>query len=310
MYALARPVTYVLWAGFVTFGSFGAMFYRTYLRTKDEKNRVFRVLMIIVMMMTQFSYLIEALTYSIEDGLTVNGYDIHAIQYLKWLFTTPILITQIGILEGIETSQIFMLCSLDILTISSGIVANYSQNPLMFYPLFSFGSICWFIVMKILLYRTFNYYNKVVSHKEMNNWVFTNLVIGIGVSWSIYPVITLLHYTQVIDTDMELIANTVTDVFSKGVFGLILIGAKEVEEGVESTLASLSRTITRVHPINLEPVREENAIAVTIDESGKPRRARRASIYLYTPPSSYKSLITSGSTENYSTASNQAVLPA
>jgi bacteriorhodopsin len=258
-------------------------------------------------MITALFYLITALLYSTD---LTTPYDITTLKYIKWLVTTPILITQVGILERIEISNIFLICSFDVLTICAGFAAHYSQVPSMFYPLFAFGCMSWFIVMKSLLYRTFKFYsNKPPTSTQMNNWVFTILVVGMTCVWNMYPVVAILHYTNIFDDEADLIANTVIDVIGKGVFGLVLIGAKEVEEGIESILASLSKSITRVHPTTLEPVKEEeDAVIVHIDEK-RPRKPRRQSIYLYTPPTSYKSLVGGGSQDSYSSASNRTVLP-
>lgn len=306
MYKLAQSATYTIWGGLAIFNFFGLLFYRSYNRVKDENNSIFRSLMILVIVITGFFYLILALSTLVDEPFII-GYDIELLQYIRWMITTPILIFQIGLLENIPLSNIILLVTFDLITLSCGLMAYYSSSPVIYYPLFIAGTCSWLVIVKFLLNRTFKFYRMYITQRTINNWIFTILVIGMIVIWSIYPVVVLLAHLSVLDINQQIIATTILDVLSKGVFGIILVGAKEVEEGIESTMANLSKSITRVHPITLDPVKED-MVNVELDEKGNRRKPRRGSIYIYTPPISTNTIIDQGSTNTYSSISNVTTL--
>jgi bacteriorhodopsin len=284
-------------------GTFSIFFYDRMLHVKDEANRIFRVLMVLISVIYTFFYLIMA---AVAEYSVVSSQTLIELELGKWVATTPMMIYLICTLEEIVLSHTILLASLTVLTNASGYVAILCNNHDIFWCMLIFGSVCWAYSILSLLYRTFRFYSDRVTTRHMNNWVFTILVIGMTISWSTYPCVFILCHQGIIGVEAEICVYTVLDIINKGAFGAILIGAKEVEEGVESSLATFSRSITRVHPVTLEPAEPIGPVEIKV-ETPKPRRG---SIYIYTPPASMKSMgAGSGnySIANYSTGSHRAL---
>jgi bacteriorhodopsin len=281
-------------------GTCSIFFYDRVLHVKDEANRIFRVLMVLISVIYTFFYLIMA---AVAEYSAASSQTLMELELGKWIVTTPMMIYLVCTLEEIALSHTILLASLVALTNASGYVAILCDNHDILWCMVVFGSACWAHTILSLLYRTFQFYSDKMTTRHMNNWVFTILVIGTTISWSTYPCVFILGRQGIIGAEAEIIAYTVLDVINKGIFGAILIGAKEVEEGVESSLATFSRSITRVHPVTLEPVVGPVEVKV---ETPKPRRG---SIYIYTPPASMKSIGSGNySVANYSTGSQRALV--
>lgn len=289
----------ILWAGCGVMTAFTGLFYKSSLRVKEEGNRIFRTLMTLITFISAWFYVFMALVSPIQST--------EGIIYIKWLVTTPMLLYLVSVLEEIPRSTTFILCTLDILTMASGFVAYMFRVPYIQWTMIGVGGFCWGCIVKTFLEYSFHFYKTKLSLILHNrNFTFTVLTLGIITVWSTYPIVTILRYSEVIDQSEEYIGYIVLDFFSKGVFGSILLGTKELEEGIESAFTLFSKSIIRVSPITLEPIQEETDIKVVVDQP----KQRRSSIYLYTPPMSDSSTRPGGSSMNYSTSSTRTLVRA
>ena len=286
MHELSTHALITGWVNVSLYVFFIRIFYKSCKRTQNDINKLFRVLILLIDIISIFTSIIGCLSSYIEIPYSIQ-YNPIVIQYMKWLFTTPLIILCLSLLEHISYPETIMIVSLDILTMVSGLISNLSNNPMLFWSYFGFGCICWSFTNYKLLSHTFNYYSDKITIYHINNYVFTILVVGITIIWNIYPIFIILEHLHIISYSDFFIVNIVLDFFSKNIFGVLLIGAKEIEEGIESRLTMLSKSIIKVYPSTLEPVIEDN-IKIIVKHTDT--KEKRKSIYLYTPPLSETSL--------------------
>jgi bacteriorhodopsin len=181
-------------------------------------------------------------------------YDILTIHYLKWILTTPVLLGLLASLEKFRPSRIAKLMFLDVIAMVCGYLSYVAATPAIRWLFMGLGMIAWVATLAILIVRTIRFYGGHLVLFHTTRPMFLLLTAGVAVSWSLYPVVITLHETDVIPLPGVYIAFAILDFVNKGIFGCLLIGTKEIDEGIDSKLAGYAQAAERIVPIRRSSV--------------------------------------------------------
>ncbi|WP_336337585.1 bacteriorhodopsin [Haloarcula brevis] len=231
-----------LWLG--TAGMFLGMLYfiaRGWGQTDDRRQK-FYIATILITAIAFVNYLAMALGF----GLTFiefggSEHPIYWARYTDWLFTTPLLLYDLGLLAGADRNTIYSLVSLDVLMIGTGVVATLSAGS----GVLSAGAerLVWWGIstafLLVLLYFLFSSLSGRVSDLPSDTRsTFKTLRNLVTVVWLVYPVWWLVgtEGLSLVGIGIETAGFMVIDLVAKVGFGFILLRSHGVLDGaVEST---------------------------------------------------------------------------
>jgi bacteriorhodopsin len=166
---------------------------------------------------------------------------IYWARYTDWLFTTPLLLYDLGLLAGADRNTIASLVSLDVLMIGTGVVATLSAGS----GVLSAGAermVWWGIstaFLLVLLYFLFSSLSgRVADLPSETRSTFKTLRNLVTVVWLVYPVWWLVgtEGLGLVGIGIETAGFMVIDLTAKVGFGIILLRSHSVLDGaVQST---------------------------------------------------------------------------
>jgi len=233
---MADPGSEALWLWIGTAGMFLGMLYFI-ARGWGEENRrrqEFYIVTIFITAIAFVNYLMMALGFGLTT-VTVAGEEIpiYWARYTDWLFTTPLLLIDLGLLAGANRNQIATLVGLDALMIGTGAVATLSTTGALLGPvgdrLIWWGVSTGFLL--VLLYFLFGTLteeaNRLSEDAQSTFNILRNLIV---VVWLVYPVWWILGTEGLgtIGLYSETAGFMVLDLVAKVGFGIILLSSREV----------------------------------------------------------------------------------
>jgi bacteriorhodopsin len=230
-----------LWLG--TLGMFLGMVYfiaRGWGETNTRRQE-FYIVTIFITAIAFVNYLAMALGF----GLTLvelNGEElpIYWARYTDWLFTTPLLLIDLGLLAGASRNELASLVGLDMLMIGTGAVATLANTSVLGLGAGGVRLIWWGVstaFLLVLLYFLFGTLGEKASQLPENaRSKFSTLRALIVFIWLIYPVwwIVGTEGLGLISLNIETAGFMVLDLTAKVGFGIILLSSREVLDAAGS----------------------------------------------------------------------------
>jgi bacteriorhodopsin len=202
-----------------------------------ETNRRRQEFYIVTIFITAIAF-VNYLSMALGFGLTTvqigsEELPIYWARYTDWLFTTPLLLIDLGLLAGANRNQIATLVGLDVLMIGTGAVATLSTASGLLGPvgdrLIWWGVSTGFLL--VLLYFLFGTLTEEASQLSgAAKSTFSTLRNLIVVVWLIYPVWWIIGTEGLgqISLYSETAGFMVLDLVAKVGFGIILLSSRDV----------------------------------------------------------------------------------
>lgn len=220
-----------LWIAFVGLFLPAVYMFKSAFDQPDGK-RYFHILSALICAIASLAYLCMASGYG---DLFVFGHDgvyrqFFFIRYIDWVFTTPLMLLDLAGLAGASSDTTFMMISLDVLMILSGLAgALIGGSDTTSWACWGFGMLCFLPIVKFLLVDLPG------NASGSASAIFKKVSMLTVVFWSLYPLVWILaEGTSVISSDIETVLYTILDVTAKSVFGLLIVGARD---GLDDALA-------------------------------------------------------------------------
>ncbi|MBX0324094.1 bacteriorhodopsin [Halomicroarcula sp. F13] len=227
-----------LWLG--TAGMFLGMLYfigRGWGET-NERRQKFYIATILITAIAFVNYLAMALGFGLTIIELPNDPEapIYWARYTDWLFTTPLLLYDLGLLAGADRNTIATLVSLDVLMIGTGVLATLSAGSGVLSP--GAERLVWWGIstafLLVLLYFLFSSLSGRVSDLPSDTQsTFKTLRNLVTVVWLIYPVWWLVgtEGLGLVGIGIETAGFMVIDLVAKVGFGFILLRSHSVLDG-------------------------------------------------------------------------------
>ncbi|WP_281195569.1 bacteriorhodopsin [Halorubrum sp. F4] len=238
----AQPGTEGVWLWIGTLGMFLGMLYfiaRGWGET-DRRRQEFYIVTIFITAIAFVNYLAMALGFGLTT-IELGGEEvpIYWARYTDWLFTTPLLLIDLGLLVGANRNQLASLVGLDVLMIGTGAVATLSTSA----AVLSAGGqrLIWWGVstgfLLVLLYMLYGSLDEKASRLSGGAAsTFSTLRTLIVVIWLVYPVWWILgtEGLGIVSLNIETAGFMVLDLVAKVGFGIILLSSREVLDAAGS----------------------------------------------------------------------------
>ncbi|MFT4884442.1 MAG: bacteriorhodopsin [Natronomonas sp.] len=239
---MAQPASEAIWLWIGTAGMFLGMLYfiaRGW-GEEDRRRQEFYIVTIFITAIAFVNYLSMALGFGLTT-IEVGGEElpIYWARYTDWLFTTPLLLIDLGLLAGASRNQITTLVGLDVLMIGTGAIATLTSNGVL---LGAAGDrlIWWGVSTGLLLVLLYFLFSTLTQEAERLSpdaqSTFKTLRNLVLVAWLVYPVWWLLGTEGLgaISLYVETAGFMVLDLSAKVGFGIILLSSREVLDDAAS----------------------------------------------------------------------------
>ncbi|MEF8808410.1 bacteriorhodopsin [Natronomonas sp.] len=233
---MAQPGSEQIWLWIGTAGMFLGMLYfiaRGW-GEEDRRRQEFYIVTIFITAIAFVNYLSMALGFGLTT-VEVGGEElpIYWARYTDWLFTTPLLLIDLGLLAGASRNQLSTLVGLDVLMIGTGAIATLTTSGVLLGAagdrLIWWGvSTGFLLVLLYFLFGTLTEEAKRLSPEAQSTFkTLRNLIL---VAWLVYPVWWLVgtEGLGVISLNVETAGFMVLDLVAKVGFGIILLSSREV----------------------------------------------------------------------------------
>jgi bacteriorhodopsin len=207
---------------------------------EDRRRQEFYIVTIFITAIAFVNYLSMALGFGLTT-IEVGGEElpIYWARYTDWLFTTPLLLIDLGLLAGASRNQITTLVGLDVLMIGTGAIATLTSNGVL---LGAAGDrlIWWGVSTGLLLVLLYFLFSTLTQEAERLSpdaqSTFKTLRNLVLVAWLVYPVWWLLGTEGLgaISLYVETAGFMVLDLSAKVGFGIILLSSREVLDDAAS----------------------------------------------------------------------------
>jgi bacteriorhodopsin len=218
---------------------------------KDDRRQKFYIATIFITAIAFSNYLAMALGYGLTT-LTVGGEEIpiYWARYTDWLFTTPLLLYDLGLLAGADRNTIATLVGLDVAMIGTGAVATLTGD-LSGLPIATEAArLVWWgvstallLVLVVFLFGNLTQQARKLSGDAQGK--FTLLRNLVTVIWLVYPVWWLVGTEGLgaVGLGVETAGFMVLDLVAKVGFGFILLSSHAIlDEAKSATDAPSSAT--------------------------------------------------------------------
>ena len=211
---------------------------------ETKRNRQeFYIVTIFITAIAFVNYLAMALGFGLTTN-TLGGEEvpIYWARYTDWLFTTPLLLIDLGLLVGASREELSSLVGLDVLMIATGAVATLSAGP----GVLTEGArrIVWWGIstgfLLVLLYMLYGSLDEKASRLSGDAAsTFSTLRTLIVVVWLVYPVWWILgtEGLRIVPLYVETAGFMVLDLVAKVGFGIILLSSRDVLDAASEVTA-------------------------------------------------------------------------
>ena len=202
---------------------------------EDERRQKFYIATIFICAIAFSNYLAMALGYGLTE-VTVAGetLPIYWARYTDWLFTTPLLLYDLGLLAGADRNTIATLVGLDVLMIGTGAVATLTGTGTDIVGVEAARIVWWAVSTAFLLVLLYVLFGRLTSRAQGLSGdardTFSTLRNMILVLWLVYPVWWLVgtEGVGVIGLGIETAGFMVLDLTAKVGFGLVLLRSHSI----------------------------------------------------------------------------------
>ena len=196
---------------------------------EDPRKKEFYIITTLIPGIAAASYLSMFFGFGLtEVPIESRGViDVYWARYADWLFTTPLLLLDIGLLAGASNRDIGALVGLDGFMIVTGLAAALMKTSVARYAFWTIST----IAMVLLLYFLFAVFTEAASDLDDDAKgtfnVLRNLIL---VAWTLYPIVWLLgtEGAGVVSLYVETLMFMVLDVTAKVGFGFILLSSRSI----------------------------------------------------------------------------------
>ncbi|KAF2751980.1 family A G protein-coupled receptor-like protein [Sporormia fimetaria CBS 119925] len=236
-----------LWVVFVIMAIASALFAGWSLKVAVS-NRLYHVITTVITIIAAISYFAMATgqgvsvkttvihhhhEHGVPDTTTTIHRQVFWARYVDWLFTTPLLLLDLGILAGLSGAHILMAIIADVVMIVVGLMASFgTENTPQKWGNFAISMLAFLVVIWHLALNG----RTAVRNVSQNVANFYMAIAGFTVVvWTAYPVVWGVTAGGHLSIDGEIIAYAILDVLAKVVFGawLLVTHAKLPETNVE-----------------------------------------------------------------------------
>ncbi|MFB6304841.1 MAG: bacteriorhodopsin [Haloferacaceae archaeon] len=195
----------------------------------DPRQQEFYVITIMITAIASASYLSMFFGFGLTEVEVagVGSLEIYWARYADWLFTTPLLLADLGLLANASRTEIGALILVDAFMIVTGLVGALTK-------VFMFRFVWWTvstIAMIVVLYYLFSVLTKRARELDEATQstfkVLRNLVL---VLWSLYPIVWIVgtEGAGLVGLFTETLLFMVLDVTAKVGFGFILLRSRAI----------------------------------------------------------------------------------
>jgi bacteriorhodopsin len=212
----------------------------------DRRRQEFYIVTIFITAIAFANYLAMALGFGLTT-VEVGGEElpIYWARYTDWLFTTPLLLIDLGLLAGANRNQLATLVGLDVLMIGTGAVATLTSGGV---ALGAVGDrlIWWGVSTGFLLVLLYILFGTLTEQAEQlpgdarsTFSILRNLIL---VVWLVYPAWWLLGTEGIgaVDLYVETAGFMVLDLTAKVGFGIVLLSNRDVLDAAGDLTATES----------------------------------------------------------------------
>jgi bacteriorhodopsin len=220
-----------IWLGIGTIGMLLGMVYfmAKGWDVQDPTEEEFYVITILIAGIAAASYLSMFFGFGLTEVELVNGQvlDIYWARYADWLFTTPLLLLDLGLLAGASNRDLGALVTIDAFMIVTGLVAALAKIPVARYAFWTISTIA---MLFVLYYLVVVIGEAAASAGDATKSTFNTLRNITVVAWSVYPVAWLVSTEGLglVGLFGETLIFMVLDLFAKIGFGLILLRSRAI----------------------------------------------------------------------------------
>ena len=250
---MVAPEGEALWLWLGTAGMFLGMVYfiaRGW-GVQDERRQKFYIATIFITAIAFMNYLAMALGYGLTTVM-VGGEEIpiYWARYTDWLFTTPLLLYDLGLLAGADRNTIATIVGLDVAMIGTGAVATLTGDLSGAAVGTGAQRLIWWgvstallLVLVVFLFGNLTQQARKLSGDAQSK--FTLLRNLVTVIWLVYPVWWLVgtEGLNAVGLGVETAGFMVLDIVAKVGFGFILLSSHAIlDEAKSATDAPSSAT--------------------------------------------------------------------
>ena len=240
---MATPGSEATWLWLGTAGMFLGMVYfiaRGW-GIENDRRQKFYIATIFITAIAFVNYLAMALGYGLTT-VTVAGEElpIYWARYTDWLFTTPLLLYDLGLLAGADRNTIATLVGLDVLMIGTGAVATLTGGGSGVVGTEGARLVWWGISTGFLLVLLYVLFGKLTSQAKSLSGdargTFGTLRNMILVLWLVYPVWWLVGTEGLgaVGIGVETAGFMVLDLTAKVGFGYVLLRSHSILDAAET----------------------------------------------------------------------------
>ncbi|KAN0063002.1 hypothetical protein ACQY0O_004160 [Thecaphora frezii] len=162
------------------------------------------------------------------DTLHPHPREFFYARYIDWFFTTPLLLLDLALLAGLPVAEIIVLLFVDLIMISTGIIAALHPVELGKWGFFAFSTLALVYIVAHLV--TSGRRNASLRGPKVAR-LYNQVSVALVAVWSLYPVAFALgEATHRLSPDQEVLFFAILDVVAKPVWGAWLLVATP-EEG-------------------------------------------------------------------------------
>jgi bacteriorhodopsin len=196
---------------------------------QDPQEEEFYVITILIAGIAASSYLSMFFGFGLTEVELVTGevLDIYWARYADWLFTTPLLLLDIGLLAGASNRDIASLITIDAFMIVTGLGAALMKLPVARYAFWTISTIAMLFVLYYLVVVVGEAAADADEDTKSTFNVLRNLIL---VAWAIYPVAWLVgtEGLGLVGLYGETLIFMILDLSAKIGFGFILLRSRAI----------------------------------------------------------------------------------
>ncbi|MBB6646113.1 bacteriorhodopsin [Halobellus sp. MBLA0160] len=199
---------------------------------EDPEEEEFYVITILIAGIAAASYLSMFFGFGLTEVELVNGrvIDVYWARYADWLFTTPLLLLDIGLLAGASNRDLATLITIDAFMIVTGLAATLMKVPVARFAFWTISTIAMLFVLYYLVVTVGEAASAADEDTQSTFRVLRNLIL---VAWAVYPVAWLVgtEGLGLLSLYGETLLFMILDLSAKIGFGFILLRSRAIVGG-------------------------------------------------------------------------------
>ncbi|MFB6281333.1 MAG: bacteriorhodopsin [Haloferacaceae archaeon] len=195
---------------------------------EDTRQKEFYAITIMITAIASASYLSMYFGFGLtEVEVAGRTLDIYWARYADWLFTTPLLLLDLGLLARASQVEIGALIAVDAFMIVTGLVGALTKVYIFRFAWWTMSTIAMIVVLYYLFSVLTARARELDDSTRSTFRVLRNLVL---VLWSLYPVVWLIgtEGVGVVNLFTETLLFMILDVTAKVGFGFILLRSRAI----------------------------------------------------------------------------------